>query len=196
MKVSLDKQLFKVTSMEMVSLRLPHSYASPQPFIMWDDAQPPPLFHVAVVWSILTNPSKEASCHVWGYNLLIRLWSLWPRFQNSEEHSLRWVPSLLPHYLLELKLWPLTTSTQNANLGQCFSACSVFLRDKYTELFPLLCLCVTDECCWQRKKSLKSENKKHFSVKLFLYLPHNWCRRSITKWNGSLSIVIGHSRPG
>lgn len=62
-----------------------------------------------------------------------------------------WVPSLFPNYLLELKLWPLTTSTHNANLGQCFSACSVFLRDKYTELFPLLCLCVKDECCWQRK---------------------------------------------
>lgn len=38
------KQLFKVTSMEMEALRLPHSCSSPQAFIMRDDVQPPPLF--------------------------------------------------------------------------------------------------------------------------------------------------------
>lgn len=30
-------------------------------------------------------------------------------------------------------------------------------------------LCVKDEC-WQRKKSLRNENKKYFTVKLLLYL--------------------------
>lgn len=158
----------------MVALRLPHSYALQQPFIMWDDAQPPPLFHVAMVWGVMTNPSKEASCHVWGYNLLIRLWPPWPRFQYSEKHSLPEVPSLFPHYLFELKLWPLTTSTQNINLGQCLVSALSFSSTNIQNFFALPCLCVKDECCWQRKKSLKSKNKKHFTVKLFLYLPHDW----------------------